>query len=97
MRKLIFALMAALVLGLALPANAADHNRARDAVRQQQIRPLGEVLAAVQSRYPGRVMDVQLDSGRWVYSVKLLSPDGRVQVISVDARTARILNVQGGR
>ncbi len=95
MRKLILVLMAALLLSGA--AGAGDHNRARDAVRQQQIRPLGEVLAAVQGRYPGRVMDVQLDSGRFVYLVKLLSPGGRVQVISVDARTARILSVQGDR
>lgn len=95
MRKLILVLMGALLLSGA--AAAADHNRARDAVRQQQIRPLGEVLAAVQGRYPGRVMDVQLESGQWVYLVKLLTQDGRVQVIAVDARTARILSVQGGR
>ncbi len=97
MLKLVFTLLTMIVLSVALPVDAADHNRARDAVRQQQIRPLGEVLSAVQGRFPGRVMDVQLDSGRWIYLVKLLTPDGRVQVISVDARTARILNVQGGR
>ena len=95
MRKLILVLMAALLLSGA--AAAADHNRARDAVRQKQIRPLGEVLAAGQGRYPWRVMDVQLESGRWVDLVTLLAPDGRVQVIAVDARTARILSVQGGR
>ena len=95
MRKPILVLMAALLLSGA--AGAADHNRARDAVRQQQILPLGEGLAAVQGRYPGRVMDVQLDSGRWVYLVKLLTQGGRVQVIAVDARTARILSVQGPR
>ncbi len=93
-RFLIFALLAAFgaaALGAAVPAAGAEHSRARDAVRDQQIRPLGEVLSVVQGRFPGRLMDVQLH-GQWVYRVKLLGSDGRVRVIAVDARTARILS-----
>ncbi len=94
-RFLIIALLAAfgaVALGAAVPAAGAEHSRARDAVRDQQIRPLGEVLSVVQGRFPGRVMDVRLQRGQWVYRLKLLGFDGRVRVIAVDARTARILS-----
>lgn len=73
-------------------------DRARDAMRSGEIRPLDEILATVTSRYPGRVLDVDLQRGRqWVYRVKLLGHDGRVRYVFVDARTNRILSVQGGR
>lgn len=80
-----------------LGAAQSPQDRARDALRSGQIRPLNEVLSVVQSRYPGRVMDVDLQKGpRWVYRVKLLTRGGDVMVVAVDARTTQILSVRGG-
>ncbi len=86
----------ALFLTLAAPVDARDHDRARDAVRSGQVRPLGEVLGPVRSRFPGRLLDTQLhrQGGNWVYSIKILDRGGRVRVVLVDARTGRILRAR---
>ena len=71
-------------------AFAADQDTARQAVRAGRCKPLAEILAAVQARYPGRVLDVELDrnrSGRNIYEVKLLSVGGERQEIHIDAMT----------
>ena len=57
---------------------------------------MSEVLSVVRSRFPGRVMDVNLVGGR-MYRVKVLTPSGEMMVVAVDARTARILSVRGGK
>lgn len=73
--------------------------RARDAVQRGEIRPLEEVTARVQQRFPGRLLDAHLEQNgrRWTYYLKMLTHDGRVLNIAVDARTARILGVSGRR
>ncbi len=74
------------------------HQRARDAVQSGRIQPLQNVLAMVKRRFPGRVLDADLRDrgGTPVYSVKMLTPDGKVLSVSVDARNGRILGVRGG-
>jgi uncharacterized membrane protein YkoI len=74
-------------------------SRARDAVQRGDIRSLEDVAARVQSRYPGRLLDARLDQNgaRWVYRLKMLTREGRVLNIAVDARTAQILGVGGRR
>ena len=75
---------------LLLAAFSADQDAARQAVQAGRFKPLAEILAAVQARYPGRVLDVELDrnrSGRNIYEVKLLSLNGERQEIHIDAMT----------
>ena len=81
------------------PRPPRTQDRARDAVRRGEIRPLEDVLARVQKRYPGRVLDVDLDRSRpkWVYRLRVLTREGNVLRIAVDARTARIIGVRGRR
>lgn len=83
------------------PRDPAYRSRdpARDALRRGEIRSLAEVANVVQRRFPGRLLDVRLEQGRrvWVYHLKVLTRSGRVLRIAVDARTARILGVSGGR
>jgi hypothetical protein len=78
-------------------ADPRGERRGRDAVRRGEIRPLEQVIAQVQRRYPGRVLDAQLDrSGeRWVYHLKMLTREGRVLRVAVDAHSGRILDVRG--
>lgn len=76
-------------------AAQSPHDAARRAYKSGQIKPLGDVLNVVRSQFRGRVVDVNLRGG--VYRVKLLSPSGDVQIVSVDAGTARIISVRGGK
>jgi uncharacterized membrane protein YkoI len=88
------------LMGAAAPARAAapDHDRARSAVEAGHIRPLQEILAEVRRQVPGRMLDARLQqNGRWVYEVILLQADGQVVAVTVDARTAQVLGVQGGQ
>ncbi len=65
-----------------------DHDRARRAVQAGEVLPLQEVLSRLARRQPGQVLEVELEreSGRWVYEIKLLQPDGRLRKLQVDAR-----------
>ena len=72
-------------------------DRARDAYRRGEIVSLDRVMNVVQRRYRGRVLDVRLDDRRYIYHLRMLTRRGRVLRIKVDARTAEILSVRGGR
>jgi uncharacterized membrane protein YkoI len=81
----------------ATPALAGDddQDRARRALQAGEIRPLEEVLRAVRSVLPGDVVGVELDrdDGRWIYEIKVLSPDGHRREVEIDARDLRILEI----
>jgi len=74
-------------------ARQDDHDEARDLVRHGNIRPLQEVLRAVQSYAAGEVIDVRLRSKdlHWIYTCKLVTPTGRRMVVEIDAATLAIL------
>ena len=97
-------LLAALTLmpGLAGFAWAADdHELAREALTSGQIRPLGEIVNAVQSRCQGKIIEVELErSSRdgadfWLYQLRMMMPKGDILRLDVDARTTQILKVKG--
>jgi uncharacterized membrane protein YkoI len=52
----------------------------------------------VHKRVPGDVVKIKLDedndTGRINYSVKVLTPDGRIIEVEVDARTAVVTDVE---
>ena len=86
---------------LAAPAAQADdrrdHERARAALAAGEIRPLAELLAEIERRYVGTVIETELerDDGRWVYEFKLLPPSGRVFEIKIDAATGALIRSRG--
>jgi uncharacterized iron-regulated membrane protein len=103
MRFVLFMLLA-LGLGpaLSLPAYAgqSDQDRARSAVQEGQIKSLDVILSSVRQQVPGRVVGVNLRGGNgsqrpYVYDVRVLSPQGNIKAVEVDARTAQILSVRG--
>jgi uncharacterized membrane protein YkoI len=98
-RVVVCVLVLLALLATAAPARAAapDHDRARSAVEAGQIRPLQEILAAVRAQVPGRLLDARLQQNNRVYEVILLQADGQVVAVTVDARTAQVLGVQGGQ
>lgn len=95
--------LALLALVLLIPPGAAlradpefhdgDHDRAHRAVMEGQIRPLTDLLPQVAPALGGRILDVELETehGRMVYEFTVVSPDGRVREVMVDAATARII------
>lgn len=69
-------------------------NDPRNAVREGKVLPLGQVLAKVRERYPGRMLDATLaqEGNRPVYYIKMLMGDGRVVLVKADARNGNILS-----
>lgn len=83
-------LISTLLFGTAVLA--ADHDDARREVKAGHFRPLAEVLADVQSRHAGSVLDVELDrneKGRHIYEVRLLDRNGQRREIHIDAVTGK--------
>ena len=81
-------------------AGQSDQDRARSAVEKGQIKPLDQILSSVRQHVPGRVVRVDLRGGTggqrpYVYDVRVMSPQGNISAVEVDARTAQILSVRG--
>lgn len=86
----------ALILALlAAPAFADrdDHDRARRALEAGEILPLSEILKAAETARPGRVIELELDrdDGRWIYELELVTPDGQLYEMEIDAATGTVL------
>jgi hypothetical protein len=72
---------------------------ARNALRSGQVKPFGEIQAAVQSQLGAKVVGVDLreePGRRFIYHVKAIDRYGQLLAVAVDAQSARILSVRGG-
>jgi len=95
-----FAVLCLALLPLALPATAQerrDHERARAALEAGQIRPLSDLLAEVERRFRGRVIeaDLERDDTQWLYELKILPPNGRIFIVELDAATGALVRSRG--
>lgn len=83
-----FLLLCALLVLPTPSVAASEHDAVRREVQAGKLKPLSEILRAVQQRHPGRVLDVDLERGadgqRW-YEIKL--QNGQRTEIYVDAVT----------
>ena len=84
---------------LVAPAWASDrddHERALQAVQSGQVLPLTTVLERLGREHPGQVLEVELerDAGQWIYEIKLLSADGQLLKLKLDAGTAAVLRMK---
>ncbi|MFG5119104.1 PepSY domain-containing protein [Methylorubrum sp. POS3] len=72
----------------------SDGERARAALERGEIRPLDAVLAAAKTAVPGDVVAVDLkrDDGRWLYKLRILSPDGRRRDVKIDAGSLKVID-----
>lgn len=77
------------------PSARPDFEIAQEAVARGQILPLAKVLAQVQAIQPGRVIEVELelDDDVMVYEVELVTPDGRLIEMDLDAATGTVLEL----
>jgi uncharacterized membrane protein YkoI len=83
-------------VGLAYGDNgddSSDHDRASRAVAQGRAQPLAQLLNQVQARLGGQVIGVKLKqkNGRFVYKLRVVTPTGQLEEVSVDAMTGEIM------
>ncbi|MBB4863375.1 putative membrane protein YkoI [Pseudomonas nitritireducens] len=83
---------------LAMVGAAQAHDLSQDEAlrlsREGVIRPFEEILPAAMNRYPGsRLLEAELEKehGNYIYEVELLTVDGVVRELELDARDGRIL------
>ncbi|ODS03254.1 hypothetical protein AUC71_10600 [Methyloceanibacter marginalis] len=72
------------------------HQEARRLVQEGRILPLAAILDGVGQKVPGEVLEVELefDDGTYVYELKILGRNGRVQEVEVDAPSGTILKIE---
>jgi hypothetical protein len=73
-----------------------DFERALEAVRRGEIKPLGEILPGIESEFGGRAIETEFetDEGRLVYEIEILTGDGKLFEVDVDAATGETLDVE---
>lgn len=109
MRKLALHMALALgflaMVGTVLPTGALwaeprDEESARNALKRGEIIPYGQIVKRVERLFDGRIVGQrvrQLPRGQWIYDLKVLTPDGTVIEVIMDARTGRVLGSEGKR
>ena len=72
-----------------------DFELARDAVARGEILPLVEVLSRLQESHPGRVIEVELEysDNILVYEVELVTDDGRLIEVEMNAATGAFIKM----
>lgn len=71
-----------------------SHDRARRATAAGEILPIAAIYERARLAGLGRILEAELDRshGRWVYEIKVLSPEGRLFELKLDAATGRVLD-----
>ena len=75
-----------------------DHDSARQARAHGEILPIADILRMVRAEVPGDVIEVELEreedrgTACWTYEIEILTPDGRLLKLAVDAKHGRILD-----
>jgi uncharacterized membrane protein YkoI len=67
----------------------------RQAESAAPLQPLAGVLRKLLAKYPGQVLDVELEQGgddHPVYEVRIAQDDGRLREIEIDARSGEVLS-----
>jgi len=82
-----------LCVGVSGSAFADDVDRVRQLRSTDSILPLSNILSRIEPRYPGTLLDVELEDEKGVifYEIELLGPDHMIRIIKVDARSGQII------
>lgn len=77
----------------------SEQDRTLDDLRQGRIKSFSDIRRRVSRRVDGRIIDAQLDrfSTPWVYKLRVLTENGEVLSVRVNAETGQVLNVAGGK
>lgn len=95
---LFLALVTPIMAGGEEPPAAAstDFDRALGAVQRGEIKRLSEILPRIEAEFGGRAIETEIetDDGRWVYEIDILTTDGRLFEVDVDAVTGETISVE---
>ncbi len=94
-----------MIVGVVLLAGAGkamaftEQESARDAYQRGEIMSLEDIRRNVQRDFTGQIIGTKLQSNNadYVYKFRVLSPDGSIKTIDVDAKTSRVIDVKGHR
>lgn len=81
------------ILGATLRADD-DAHRARESVNAGYFVPLETIITHARSRYPGRVVEVELEDDE--YEIEILLGNGTKVELEYDARTGKLLEEEAG-
>lgn len=100
MRKFFVALLLIGFLPASVSLAGSEQDKARDAYQRGEIMSLSEIRRNVHRNFEGEIIGTKFrpPSGReelYIYKFRVLSPDGNVIRVDVDARTSRVLRVKG--
>ena len=76
--------------------NRGEARKAREAVKRGKVIALRDVLKLVRSKYPGRVIkvDVSDNGNNLIYSIKLIDENNRRMQVRVNANQRRIIGAK---
>ncbi len=68
----------------------------RAAMKRRELLPLPRVIAIAKKLVPGDVIKVDLELEKWgiKYEVKILTADGRVREVELNARTGALMEIE---
>ncbi|MBM7334978.1 PepSY domain-containing protein [Alcanivorax marinus] len=90
------AALAAFLACLMAPASALDvsHDEALRLRQSGEVQPFEQILAVAMARHPGASLleaELERDDGALIYELEVLTEDGVVRELEIDARTGRVL------
>ncbi len=74
-----------------------DHIEAHKLLQRGAILPMSRILEIVHGRVPGDVIEVELDHSHhhgWEYEVKVLTHDGKVRKVKLNAGTGVVRKIE---
>lgn len=73
-----------------------EHEVVREALQRGEVLPLVKILAIANQRVPGDVIEVELEDehGALVYEIKILTGNGRVREVKIDARNGNVVKIE---
>ena len=93
-----YALLACLLIFSPVSILQADSDQieARKLLESGEIMPLDEILKIIKHKYPGKLLEVELESEnkQIVYEVEILTDNGVVKEIYINAKTGKIISAE---
>lgn len=97
----VFFILTVLLLSRVVISQESDHEKAIQAVQNEEILPLDQILSKIQDKFEGRILGINLTDNEkglfgWVYDIRLINNRNKVVNIRVDAGTSTVLLIESG-
>lgn len=89
---------AALLAAAAMPVAAADADEAAEFIGKNQVMPMTKAIDGIAGAHPGTVIEAELEEeddapSGWAYEIEVLTAEGDVVEVEVDALSGAIVDV----